>query len=186
MNKPDNKVLLGRISALFGIKGWVKVHSDTEPRENILQYSPWYLQLDQQWVPIKVVAGQRHGKGLIAQLEGYTDRDAAEALVGASIAVQRAQFPETEADEYYWSDLQGLRVINLDNTELGNIIRMMETGANDVMVVRTGETGQERLIPFVQGIYVMEINLDEGWMKVDWDLDWDQDSSTDSERNDAN
>ncbi|MCW9023616.1 MAG: ribosome maturation factor RimM [Gammaproteobacteria bacterium] len=186
MNNADNMVLLGRISALFGIKGWVKVHSDTQPRENILQYSPWYLELDNQWVPLKVVTGQRHGKGLIAQLEGYADRDVSASLVGARIAIKRSQFPEAEADEYYWSDLQGLKVINLENIELGVITRMMETGANDVMVVRTEEGNQERLIPFVQETFVIDVNLDEGWIKVDWDLDWDLASDSDSERDDAN
>ena len=173
MNKTaDSMILLGKVSGVFGVKGWVKIHSDTEPRENILDYLPWYLEQNGQWLMMKVVAGKKHGKGLIAQFVDCHDREVAETLVGKRIAIQSEQLPPAEMGEYYWRDLLGLKVRNLEGIELGIISSMMETGANDVMVVRDKESKQERLIPFIQEQVIKEISLDEGWMKVDWDADF--------------
>ncbi|MDH5570315.1 MAG: ribosome maturation factor RimM [Gammaproteobacteria bacterium] len=172
----DNMILLGKISGLFGVKGWVKVHSDTEPRENILNYLPWYLDLNGQWQAMKVVESNKHGKGLIVRFVDCHDRDVSAALVGKRIAIKPEQLPPAEAGEYYWRDLQGLKVSNLEGIELGMISSMMETGSNDVMVVRNKDSKDEskldRLIPFIQDQVVKEVNLDEGWMIVDWDADF--------------
>lgn len=172
-------VPLGKVSGLFGVKGWVKVFSDSQPRENILSYSPWYLKRDGQWQAFELISGKAHGKGVIAQLAGCTDRDAAAELIGSSIAIKREQLPETEADEYYWADLKGLKVINLDGIELGKIISLLETGANDVMVVLAEDGAKdkkgkkrERLIPYVAKEIVHEVNLEQGFMTVDWDADF--------------
>ncbi len=162
-------ILLGRVSGLFGIKGWVKLRSDTGPQENILSYSPLYLEREGQWQAVEIKDGKKQGKTIIARLGECADRDAAALLVGTRIAIKRDQLPGTEDGEYYWSDLIGLNVSTLEKVELGVITEMMETGANDVIVVRTEENGQERLLPFIQGEVIKEIDLEQGRMTVDWD-----------------
>ena len=161
-------VVLGRISGLFGVKGWVKVYSYTEPREAVLNYGRWLLSVADGWREATVAEGQRHGKTVIARIDGYVDRDQAAGLVGAEIAVPRDALPETEEDRFYWSDLEGLRVVHRDGTELGRVAYLLETGANDVMVVQ-GE--QERLIPFVMGEVILGVDLADGRIDVDWEWD---------------
>ena len=161
-------VVLGRISGLFGVKGWVKVYSYTEPREAVLNYRRWLVSDADGWREATVAEGQRHGKSVIARIDGYVDRDQAAELVGAEIAVPRDALPETEEDRFYWSDLEGLRVVHRDGTELGRVAYLLETGANDVMVVQ-GE--RERLIPFVMGKVIVGVDLADGRIDVDWEWD---------------
>ena len=161
-------VVLGRISGLFGVKGWVKVYSYTEPREAVLNYSRWLLSGKSGWREAAVAEGQRHGKTVIARLDGYVDRDQAAALIGTEIGIPRDELPETEENQFYWSDLEGLRVVHRDGTELGKVAYLLETGANDVMVVK-GE--QERLIPFVMEQVVLGVDLASGEIEVDWEWD---------------
>jgi 16S rRNA processing protein RimM len=160
-------VPVGKLNGLFGVKGWVKIFSNTQPKENILSYSPWYLKRNGQWQEFKLLSGKSHGKGVIAHLEGCDDRDIAAELIGSEIAIKREQLAKPASGEYYWNDLIGLLVKNLDGVDLGKITSMLETGANDVIVTR-GEkdaTGKkrERLIPFV---------FEQGFMTVDWDRDF--------------
>lgn len=152
------------------MKGWVKVFSFTHPRENILQYSPWLLKKNNQISEIKVIGGQRHGSAVVAELEGVADRDAAVALMGSEILIRRQQLPKPKADEYYWTDLVGLEVVTESGVKLGKVDYLLETGANDVLVVIDGET--ERLIPFLQKQTVLKIDLDSREMIVDWDPDF--------------
>ncbi len=161
-------VVLGRISGLFGVRGWVKVYSYTEPREAVLDYDRWLLSGSDGWQEAKVAEGQRHGKTIIARLDGYVDREQAASLVGTEIGVPRESLPQTGKDEFYWSDLEGLRVLHRDGSELGKVAYLLETGANDVMVVK-GE--QERLIPFVMDKVVLGVDLDKGEIEVDWEWD---------------
>lgn len=144
--------------------------SFTQPRENILQYSPWLLRKNDQSCEINVIGGQRHGNSVIAELEGVADRDAAVALMGSEILIRRQQLPKPKADEYYWADLIGLAVRTESGVALGKVDHLLETGANDVLVVMDGET--ERLIPFLQKQTVLNIDLDSGEMIVDWDPDF--------------
>jgi 16S rRNA processing protein RimM len=161
-------VVLGRISGLFGVKGWVRVFSYTEPREAVLQYKGLLLGRDGDWQPTEVAEGQRHGKSVILRLKGCDDRDQAAALVGSEFAAMRSEMPEPEDGHYYWSDLIGLLVVHRDGTEFGTVKDILETGAHDVMVVQ-GE--QERLIPFVFEEIVISVDLDEKRISVDWDWD---------------
>jgi len=158
------KIALGYISAVHGIKGWVKVHSWTRPMEAILNYQPWLLGEDSK--PVKIVDGRKQGKGLAALLPGYKDREQAANLVGQQIFVEREQLPPTEKDEYYWSDLIGLEVHNTTGEVLGRVDRLMETGANDVLVI---QGDREHLVPFIQGQYVKRVDLEDGLIEVDWD-----------------
>ena len=163
----DRELLeLGKISGVFGVKGWVKVFSNTDPREGITNYSPWQVKHKGQWREYQVEAGQRQGKTVIAKLKGIDDRDQALLLTGAKIAIHPEQLEALDKDEYYWHQLEGLKVVTTLGVELGEVSHMMETGANDVMVVK-GE--RERLIPFTQGHAVVNVDLSEGVITVDWD-----------------
>lgn len=162
-------VTLGRISGAHGIQGWVKIHSDTSPRENIVTYSPWILEHGGRRERRKVKAGRAQGKGVVAKLAGCNDRDAAEALVGAVIRFPRSQLPATGTGEYYWADLIGLTVQTPDGEVLGRIERLFETGSNDVMVV---QGDRERLIPYIWKQVVKDVDLAQGLMQVDWDPDF--------------
>jgi 16S rRNA processing protein RimM len=160
-------VQIGHISGVHGIMGWVRVHSLTDPREAIFEYQPWLLGESRK--EICIVQGKKQGKHLVALFENIDDRDRAESLVNWPIAVYRDQFPELPEDEFYWTDLLGLSVRLGDGTELGKIMKMLATGAHDVMVV---QGARERLIPFVQGRYVKSVSLDDGIVVVDWDPDF--------------
>jgi 16S rRNA processing protein RimM len=167
VNSAQQQVALGYISAVHGIKGWVKVHSWTSPMEAIFEYQPWLLGEDRK--PVKIIDGRKQGKGLAALLPGYDDRDQAVTLVGQQIFVGRDQLPPTEEGKYYWSDLEGLEVHTTGGEVLGKVTRMMETGANDVMVL---QGDRERLVPFIQGQYVKRVDLEAGLIEVDWDPDF--------------
>jgi 16S rRNA processing protein RimM len=164
---PERLVTLGRISGLHGVQGWLKVYSDTRPRENILSYSPWYLQKGQDWEPVSLEHGRRQGKLVLAKLQGCNDREAARKFLGATVAVRRSQLQERLADdEFYWTDLEGLQVVTLEGVELGRVSHLMETGANDVLVVQ-GE--RERLLPWIWEQVIRDVNLEQGCITVDWD-----------------
>ncbi|CAG1021969.1 Ribosome maturation factor RimM [Methylococcales bacterium] len=160
----------GQISGIFGVKGFVKVFSFTQPRENILQYSPWILRKNNQVREIKVIGGQRQGNAVVAELEGIVDRDVALALMGSEILILKQQLPKPQPGEYYWADLVGLQVETQTGVKLGQVDHLLETGANDVLVVLDGEI--ERLIPFLQQQIVLKIDLEAGLMVVDWDPDF--------------
>lgn len=161
-------VTLGKIVGVFGIKGWVKVFSETRPREQIFGYSPWLLEVGGRTVEVELLDGRQQGKGLIASLKGYTDCDAARQLIGAVISIAEEDLPAAGIDEYYWSQLTGLSVVNQQGIELGEVANLFETGANDVMVVKGDK---ERLIPFTE-FAVYEVDLDNKKIIVDWDADF--------------
>lgn len=163
---PDDMVILGRVSGIFGVRGWIKVFSHTAPRDGILNYSPWFLGENGSWLECRLLEGKTLSKGIVARIAGYEDRDRTAQLIGRDIAVRRNQLPVLEQDEYYWSDLEGLRVRNLDGADLGVVSYLFDTGANDVMVVRNA---RERLIPYVWGQVVKRVELEAGGILVDWD-----------------
>lgn len=162
----ESTVTLGRISGVFGVQGWVKVFSFTEPRENITTYRTWLLCRAGALREITVQQGQAHGKSVIAQLAGVADRDAAQALVDWEIRVPRSALAPAAPGEYYWADLEGMAVRTRDGHDLGRVTRMLDTPAHDVMVIQ-GE--RERLVPFVQGEVVLKVDLESGQITVDWD-----------------
>lgn len=161
-------MILGQVTGLYGIKGWVKVHSYTEPREAILDYKDWLLLRDGDWQAVRIAEGKRHGKTVIARLEGVDDRDAAATYVDDEIGVPREQLPDTGRDEFYWADLEGLQVVHTDGRVLGNVAYLLATGANDVLVV---QGNQEILIPFVQGEVIKDVDLAAGVINVEWEWD---------------
>ncbi len=164
----DDFICVGYITGAHGVKGWVRVFSDTSPRENILNYSPWRIQAGDR-MQIVAVSGRLQGKNVVASLDGIDQREQAIELVGSKIYILPEQLPLLSEGDYYWSDLIGLAVETLDAEPLGIIETMMETGANDVMVLR-GD--RERLIPFVMDDVVREVDLTNKRVVVDWKPDY--------------
>ncbi len=163
---------VGKISGVFGVKGWVKVFSFTEPRENILEYKPLYVLRHGDWLPIDVNGGQLQGKAVVMSLENVTDREQAMALIGSELAIKRSQLVETEDDEFYWADLIGLSVVNTEDQLLGQVDHLLETGANDVLVVDAIEPDTQYLIPFVLEKTVLDVDLENKQIRVDWQTDY--------------
>jgi 16S rRNA processing protein RimM len=165
-------VVVGRVTSVFGIKGWVKVASFTEPAENLLDYGPWLLNEQGIWREVEVTEvatrGGRKG-GFVARFGDCRDRDAAARFTGLDIGVARSELPAAGEDEYYWSDLTGCRVRTTDGVELGVIERLFATGSNDVMVVKGA--GRERLVPFTAEA-VPSVDIAAGEVIVDWDPDF--------------
>lgn len=165
---PADWIVLGRVVGVHGVKGWIKIESFTRPREGIFEYGSWNLGTKEGWTTYEVGSGRPQGPGLVAHLHGVSDRDQARSLVGAQIAIARDQLPPAGEDEVYWADLEGCEVVNRDGEILGVVSHLLETGANDVLVVRDGG---ERLIPYV-GDFIDEVDLEAKVIRVDWDKDF--------------
>ncbi len=167
--QPDSWVVMGRITAPYGVKGWVKVYVQTAQLDSLLDYSTWWLRSgDGAWREVSVEAAKVHSGTLVAQLAGVADRDAAISLKGHEVAVLREQLPAPEASEFYWADLIGLKVVNVQGHEFGHVARILQTGANDVLVV-AGEP--ETLIPFISGA-IEKVDIAAGLISVDWSKDY--------------
>ncbi len=164
----SSRIHLGTVKAVFGTRGWIKIHSETRPREGIFAYSPWLIGARDDWHSHALKQWRVQGPALIAKLEGIDDREAAAALIGKRIAIEANALPPAPAGSYYWRDLIGLEVINRDGEALGVVNSLIETGGSDVLCVR-GE--RERLIPFVQGHYVIDVDLAQRRITVDWQRD---------------
>lgn len=162
----DEYLLVGNLGKSYGLQGWLKVNSFTEPMENILQYDNWCWKVDGQWLPMPLDNRKQHGAMVIAKIKGYDSPESARLFTNREIGILRSQLPSLQSDEYYWDDLHGLDVKTLDEQSLGTVIAIMETGANDVMVVK-GD--RERLIPFVLDEYVKKVDLQNKSLIVDWD-----------------
>ena len=170
MGGPEKFVLLGKVVGVHGVRGELKLESYTEPRTQIFRYQPWRMRSTGGEKVIQGSRGRAQGKGIVAELPGVTDRDAAMALVGTEIWVARAALPQAKPGEYYWCDLEGLDVATVEGRPLGTVSHLVATGANDVLVVRDAE--RERLIPFLVGSFVTAVDLDGGRITVDWDPDF--------------
>ncbi|WP_286236731.1 ribosome maturation factor RimM [Neptuniibacter halophilus] len=165
-------MVLGKITAVYGVKGWVKIYSFTDPMENIFDYSPWLLKIDGRVKPVEVESSKRHGKGLIAKLAGVDDRDLARSYCGLEISTDANQLPQLEEGEYYWNQLQKLLVYTESGVLLGKVSHLLETGSNDVLVVKGTKDSvdqKERLLPYLPEQVIKEIDLETGTMRVDWD-----------------
>lgn len=179
-NAQSDNVVIGRIGAVYGVKGWLKVQSFTENPEAIFEYSPWYLQSaaarQQNEEVVKVAEWRRHNKGLIARIEGVNDRDQAARFTGTDISVSADELPALAEDEFYWRDLIGLRVKNQQGYDMGVVEQIMPTPANDVLVVKANANDafgkSERLIPFIQSQYIIDVDNDNQLIQVDWPSDF--------------
>lgn len=165
---PAAPVLLGEVKAVYGTRGWLKIHSDTRPREAILGYPAWQLGRQQDWQRHALEESRVQGPSLLVKLEHVDDREAAELLIGQRIAVLPDDLKPLPAGTYYWRDLIGMAVVNTDEVALGTVQGLVETGSTDVLRVR-GD--RERLIPFVTGLYVVDVDLAARRLTVDWQPD---------------
>ena len=157
---------LGRVSGLFGVKGWLKVHSYTDPLESIVGFETWILRSGNKEQTVELEGGRKQGRTVTVKLKAIDDRDQARALIGAEIAVERNALAPCEPGEYYWIDLEGSAVVTAEGEPLGRLDYVFETGGHDVMVV---DGDRQRLIPFVQDKVVREVRLEQRVIVVDWD-----------------
>jgi 16S rRNA processing protein RimM len=160
---------VGKVIGAFGVKGWIKVHSYTASPGSILKYLPWTLEVKGSKNPVELVEGLLQSSAVVAKVKGYDDRNQAESLKNSKIFVPRSVLPTLIDGSFYWDDLIGLSVSTCGGHSLGRVSRVMETGANDVLVV-IGD--RERLIPFVSDVYVKHVDLEAGCITVDWDPDF--------------
>lgn len=165
--------VVGKFGSTYGIRGWLRVYSSTEKAESIFAYQPWFLKIKGQWQQVELETWKQHNHEFIAKLADIEDRETAQTLTNVEIGVDLSVFPELGDDDYYWHDLIGCEVINLKGYHLGKVSEMLETGANDVLVVKANGKDafgkQERLIPFLHKQVVKRVDLTTKTIEVDWD-----------------
>ncbi len=182
MSNDSKNTVMGKVTSVYGVKGWVKVFSYAQPKENICDYSVWQLQDPSgQLKSVNVLECKSHGNGLIALFEGVHDRDSAKTFCGMLVTIPSSKLPRLPEGEYYWSQLQGLKVYSFTNNDrsapilLGAVDHLIETGSNDVLVVKKCKDsldGKERLIPYLPEQVVKLVDLNKGCIEVDWDPDF--------------
>jgi 16S rRNA processing protein RimM len=188
-------LVLGKIVGAWGVKGWLKVFSYTRQKNDIADYDHWYLRPKKQGLRksaskanterdsdlYKVKVCRSQGQGIVAQLEGIENRDQAEALNGFELLVKTDQLPKLEQGEFYWHQLIGLSVVQVDDQNsgddaaavvLGKVRSMLETGANDVLIIRADEQKEDILIPYIKDDVVKKVDIEQGQIVVDWDPDY--------------
>ena len=165
--------VVGKLGSTYGIRGWLRIYSSTEYAESIFDYQPWFLKIKGQWQPTELESWKHHNHELIAKLKNVNDRETAQSLANIEIGVDLSVFPQLEEGDYYWHDLIGCNVVNLEGYAMGTVTEMMETGSNDVFVVRANSKDafgkQERLIPFLYEQVVKRVDLTTKVIEVDWD-----------------
>lgn len=169
MSAREKWVILGRVSGVFGVKGWLKVQSYTQPRDNIVGFGAWTLRMNDVDHDFEVEDGHSHAGSVVAKLHGIDDREQAREWIGADIVVARERLPALEEGELYWTDLEGLEVRTTTGIVLGKVDHLLATGGNDVLVL---DSVPQRLIPFVVGAVVREVDLEAGHIVVDWSPDY--------------
>jgi 16S rRNA processing protein RimM len=170
----EDLIVLGKITSVHGVRGEVKIYSFTDPIDNLLDYNPWTLRREGEVKQVELVSGRLQGKVLVAKLKGLDDREVARTFAGFDICVPRALLPDLDDGEFYWHQLEGLKVIDLQGQLLGRLDHLLETGSNDVMVVKPcpgSLDDRERLLPYTEQC-VQQIDLAAGEMRVDWDADF--------------
>ena len=170
MQETESRITVGRFGGVHGVKGWIKINSYTRPKENIFSYTPWIVKKDSNWQEEKVEETQQRGERLLVKLIGIDTPEQAREFINSDIAISRGQLPALKENEYYWFDLIGLEVFNQDEVRLGEIKEILETGANDVLVIKDK---RKYLIPLLIGIYVMRVDLEAGKVSVDWQVEDD-------------
>jgi len=161
----NKRLLVGKINGLFGIQGWVKVFSHTNPRKNILSYQPWHIEVNGQWQTLDIIKGREQGKTLVAQIKDVHDMDQARTFIGIDIYINKSQLPKLNKGEYYWEDLIGLNVINQEKIVLGKVSSLVDTGSNSVLVVNGKK---EHWVPYIEP-FLISVDIDKQQIVVDWD-----------------
>lgn len=170
MYQKEDFVPMGYVRGATGIKGWIKIKADTEFADGLMDYESWFLGKDGKWQEYTPESGKVAPDGFQAKLVGIDDRNAAELLRGMTVAVLRSSFAETDEGEYYWVDLIGMVVKNPSGMQLGIVENLMESGAHDILMVRS-EDGQMMLIPFVEK-YIISVSQQDKILIADWQTDY--------------
>ena len=163
------RIIIGRVSNTYGVRGWIRLRSYTRPKDNVLSFPFWSVQLEGRWRQMTVLAARRQGRSLVAHLQGCDDVDTARGMLSAPLAVPRTLLPPLQHGEYYWTDLVGMTVRTRAGVYLGRVQRLLETGANDVLVVQ-GE--RERLIPFIGQRVIKHVDVARRCIAVDWEREF--------------
>lgn len=170
---PVEPITLGKIGSAYGIRGWLKMFSSTENAESIFDYQPWFIQRGGQWQTIVLESWRRHNKDMVIKLENINDRTAASLFTNCEIVVDASKLPALTEGDYYWKDLIGCAVVTSQGYRLGKVAEMMETGANDVLVVKASLKDafgiRERLLPFLDGQVIKKVDLTSRTIEVEWD-----------------
>ena len=169
------RVVLGTVGRIHGLSGWVRLNSYTAPPENILDYPLLRTKLNGATTTLEIDASRRQHKGLLVHFVGYDSPEASRALTGKDVWVNRSELPDLESGTFYWHELIGLEVTNLQGEILGTVSGLLETGANDVLVVQPSARScdqRERLIPYLMGPVVKQVSLNDISLIVDWDVDY--------------
>ncbi|RJG51559.1 ribosome maturation factor RimM [Motilimonas pumila] len=172
MSEQANHIIVGKFGAVYGIKGWLKIHSYTDEPESLFEYQPWMIEQKGRLQAVSITEYRRHSKSWIAKIEGYDVRENSQALVGLEIKVSEDQLPELD-DQVYWRDLVGCQVKTTKGYDLGVVSDIMETGSNDVLVIKSNPTDafgkKERLIPFLETQVITQVDITNKFIEVDWD-----------------
>ena len=168
----DKKIYLGKITGVHGIKGWLKIQSFSSPPENILNYPQWIINNQDEEECYSIEQGRKQKKKIVVKLEKIDDMNTADSLINSKIQILRSDLPKLPNENYYWSDLVGLSVLNSEETVIGKIESLIETGANDVMVIITLKD-ERILIPFVMHEIIKEVNVELSYIKIDWSIESD-------------
>ena len=162
----NNRLIIAKLGSVYGVRGWLKVHSYMEPASNILEFTQLQVHHRGQWQIMAIDGVKPHGNGFIIKFTDITDREVARQYTNDEIAIFREELPELDDDTYYWADLIGCRVVNLNGVEFGTVMDLLETGANDVLIVKNDE--RERWIPYTDDA-VKTIDIAAKHITVDWD-----------------
>jgi len=171
----EKSAVMSKITSVYGVKGWVKVISYAQEKENICKYKGWVLDSSGKKRTVKVLDCKSHGSGLVARFEGCNDRELAKQYCGSLVTIPQSELPNLGDGEYYWHQLEGMKVATLDSVLLGTVSHLIETGSNDVLVVKKCKDsldGKERLIPYLPDQVVKSVDLEKGLIEVDWEPDF--------------
>lgn len=161
----SKQVVVGRFGRVHGVRGDIHVISFTEPAHNILDYHPWLIEKNGQWQSVTIASTKLHNQEIIAHIKDCDDRDLAKRYTNKDIAVPQDALPKLNKQEYYWSELIDLTIINQRGENLGQVTEILETGSNDVLVVK-GST--EHLIPYRKEV-ILKVDLGSNTITVDWE-----------------
>lgn len=169
MNKADETyITVGKVGSTYGIRGWLKIQAYTELGASLLEHKPWYLSKgNNEWSRIEIEEGRLHGNDIIVKLAGIDTPEEARRFTGQFIAITRSQLPNLNEHEYYWTDLIGLTVVNTQGIVYGTVAYLIETGSNDVLVVKGDK---EYAIPYLYGTVIVKVDLEKQQILVDWEL----------------
>lgn len=171
-DKKEQPLILGRISGVYGVRGWLKINSYTRPKGNIFSYSPLLMKVSKDWQTVELEDSQQRGDRLLVKIKGIDSPEEGRQYIHSDLAVTREHLPPLEEGQYYWHDLIGLQVFNQDEVKLGRVKNIVETGANDVLVIGGKDAAKNRiLIPLIMELYVKKVDLIAGTIHVDWQLE---------------